>query len=478
LSTKLNNSSHTTLNSHAYLNNVANQRTRQTRTDGSYVNYGYDTNEFGQLISAVGSGGQSPENLGYLYDPAANLNKRTNNGVVTTFVVNNLNQLTNVDIVTYSYDWNGNLTSTSDYRSYSYDDENQLTRAEQYQQWRTDFVYDGRGRLRVRAEYVWLGSGWYPNGETRYLYDGRLVIQERNGSNTPTVSYTRGVDLSGSFQGGGGIGGLLARSHGYSSGSWSYHNFYHADGNGNITYMVNASQTRVAEYRYDPYGRSLYTYDSLPSGGNRYRFSSKELVISGNLYYYGYRFYDPNLQRWLNRDPMAEQSGLNLYGFVANNPINYVDTLGLAYGNPVPPCYPYPDCLRPPPRPLNMWDEFFSDSSGYMACYLKCIGLDLVLEATDKAGGGKVAGRFYYSQKYPRWFKAGGRYSKVLVPRFAGALAGYVIAPLSICQAIRCANKCWKETSGADPDPPPTYFPPYLPEWPGKGHNAPPVTIF
>jgi len=61
------------------------------------------------------------------------------------------------------------------------------------------------------------------------------VIQERDGSNTPAVSYTRGNDLSGNMEGTGGIGGLLDRSHGYSSGNWSTHNFYHADGNGNVT---------------------------------------------------------------------------------------------------------------------------------------------------------------------------------------------------------------------------------------------------
>src|SRR5262252_3933795 len=72
---------------------------------------------------------------------------------------------------------------------------------------------------------------------------GRCVIQERDTNNTPTVSYTRGTDLSGTMEGAGGIGGLLARSDGYSSGNWSTHNFYFADGNGNITYLVNSSQT-------------------------------------------------------------------------------------------------------------------------------------------------------------------------------------------------------------------------------------------
>jgi RHS repeat-associated protein len=124
--------------------------------------------------------------------------------------------------------------------------------------------------------------------------------------------------------------------------------------------MVNASQTRVAEYRYDPYGRSLYTYDSLPGGGNRYRFSSKELVTSGNLYYYGYRFYDPNLQRWLSRDPIGEPgfrrltaitttstagNHFNLYAFVKNDPGRYVDPHGLFFWW-LTGCSAPPDCKK------------------------------------------------------------------------------------------------------------------------------------
>src|SRR5204863_5592161 len=138
-----------------------------------------------------------------------------------------------------------------------------------------EFTYDGRGRLRKRIEYTWLDPyGWYGGVETRYVYDGMRVIQERDGSNTPTVAYTRGSDLSGSLEGAGGIGGMLARSDGYSSGSWSTHNAYHADGNGNITYLVNSSQTVAASYRYDPYGNTISSSGIL-AAANEYRFSSK-----------------------------------------------------------------------------------------------------------------------------------------------------------------------------------------------------------
>src|SRR5437867_9649621 len=80
---------------------------------------------------------------------------------------------------------------------------------------RRDFVYDGLGRLRQRLDYSLdsLGYGyWELVAEKRYLYDSKRVIQERDSNNVPAVSYTRGNDLSGTMEGAGGIGGLLARS--------------------------------------------------------------------------------------------------------------------------------------------------------------------------------------------------------------------------------------------------------------------------
>ena len=199
--------------------------------------------------------------------------------------------------------------------------------------WKWEFFYDGQSRMRIRKDYVWMGSGWYPNGETRYLYDGMLVLQERSSANSPTVTYTRGRDLSGSLEGAGGIGGLLARSHGYSAGTWSTHNFYHADGNGNVGALVNGAGALQASYKYDPYGRYLGGSGTV-AAANQMRWSSKLWVGFGGsntdgLYYYGYRFYDSYLQRWMNRDPIGEYGGVNLYGFVGNGPVNHGDALGL-----------------------------------------------------------------------------------------------------------------------------------------------------
>jgi RHS repeat-associated protein len=235
--------------------------------------------------------------------------------------------------VTFQYDGNGNLTNDGQ-RVFEYDFENQLTNVYVSGQWRSAFKYDGFGRRRERREFSWSGSAWTLTNEVRYVYDGMLVMQERDANNLPQVTYTRGNDLSGSLQGAGGIGCLLART--AMSNLESPHAYYHSDGNGNVTALVNTNGAIVARYQYDPYGNLLGMSGPLAQA-NLYRFSSKEWHANAGLYYYGFRYYEPNLQRWLNRDPINEpghkllrveirpfklREELALYGFVANDPIN------------------------------------------------------------------------------------------------------------------------------------------------------------
>jgi RHS repeat-associated protein len=189
------------------------------------------------------------------------------------------------------------------------------------------YTYDGLGRLKRRLDYTWSGSSWYQGAEIRYFWDGWLLVQERNGT-TPVVSYTRGHDLSGSREGAGGIGGLLGRST-YASGAWGNHAFYHADANGNVTMLLRADQTHGASYKYDPFGRTISSSGPLATA-NTMRFSSKEWHEAAGIYYYGYRFYRPEWQRWLSRDPIGERGGNNLYSLLQSDSINRVDILGLA----------------------------------------------------------------------------------------------------------------------------------------------------
>jgi RHS repeat-associated protein len=328
------------------------------------------------------------EQLRYLYDAAGNLQYRTNNALVQNFQVNSLNELTtntnggtltvmgtttpiatNVTVngsnatlygdytfaatnmsltntnftalalgngsaatntvtvnlaanANIQYDGNGNLTNDG-WRNFVYDDDNQLVQVSVSNQWLSRFVYDGKMRRRIRTEFTWQSSAWAQTNQVRYVYDGNLVIQERDTNDQVLATYTRGNDLSGSLQGAGGIGGLLARTD--TNGS----TFYHADGNGNITLLINSNQVIVAKYFYDAFGNVL-SKSGLLADANLYRFSSKEAHPNSGMIYYLYRYYDPNLQRWPNRDPLGEKGGINLYEFVGNNPVGNYDFLGLS----------------------------------------------------------------------------------------------------------------------------------------------------
>jgi RHS repeat-associated protein len=250
----------------------------------------------------------------------------------------------------YTYDGNGNLTSDGT-RFFAYDDENQLTSVYVTNAWRSDFAYDGKFRRRVGREYTWSTGSWLQTNEVHYVYDGNLVIQERDINNLPTDSYTRGSDLSGTLQGAGGIGGLLARTdHSLSTlDSPLSTAFYHCDGNGNVTTLISANQSIAARYSYDPYG-NLVSKSGPLADANLYRFSSKEMHLNSGLIYYLYRFNDPNLQRWLNRDPLGEEEDINLYEFTYSDPVNYVDRDGLDVTAP-PPAPPKPPPSRPPAPP-------------------------------------------------------------------------------------------------------------------------------
>ena len=90
--------------------------------------------------------------------------------------------------------------------------ENELIQVSVSNAWMSQFSYDVKMRRRVRKEFTWQNGTWTQTNQVSYVCDGNVVIQERDVNNRPTVTYTRGKDLSGSLEGAGGIGGLLART--------------------------------------------------------------------------------------------------------------------------------------------------------------------------------------------------------------------------------------------------------------------------
>ncbi|MDI1248810.1 MAG: type IV secretion protein Rhs [Lacunisphaera sp.] len=404
----------------AYEYNSANQRTRATREDNRYWDYGYDA--LGQVTSAVKKLANGVPSLGasydYTYDDIGNRKTATANAHLSTFSSNTLNQYSNrtvpgfVDVLgtavtdadvtvngqpaqrlgedwnagistpntvvpvwaevtvagvrtgagpgggdavangrrhtwvpktpeVYAHDADGNLTGDGRWL-YTWDGDNRLIGMETRpdilppfasfpltERRKLEFSYDGQGRRIAKNVYVWNGTAWLLGTSTRFLYDGWNLIAELNAlsANSVVRSYVWGTDLSGSFQGAGGVGGLLFAS------STALGASLHApcyDGNGNVIgYVDMATGIKSATFEYGAFGETLIA-DGPMQDAFPFRFSTKYTDSETSLLYYGHRYYSPSTGRWLSRDPIEEQGGANLYGFVQNDALNSVDLFGLA----------------------------------------------------------------------------------------------------------------------------------------------------
>ena len=180
---------------------------------------------------------------------------------------------------------------------------------------------------------------------TTFNYDGWNIVSTLTCESAPSsnadwdiVRPVWGLDLSGSFQGAGGVGGLLGtRRSNYSY--WSYlvggdptevaRQFPSYDGNGNIIAWTKDDGSALATRDYDAFGNTVSNQGAQWSSATAFGFSTKYEDQETGLLYYGYRYYDPVTGRWPSRDPIGERGGINLYGMVGNDLVNLVDVYGL-----------------------------------------------------------------------------------------------------------------------------------------------------
>ncbi len=135
------------------------------------------------------------------------------------------------------------------------------------------------------------------------------------------IEYHWGKDLSGTIGGAGGVGGLLyVKINGVIYVPWY-------DAYGNILGYWDAEGHVVAEYTYDAFGKLIASSGPMADVFS-IRYSTKYYDPETGLYYYGYRFYSPELKRWITRDPIGEEGGCNLYSSCGNSPILFIDALG------------------------------------------------------------------------------------------------------------------------------------------------------
>lgn len=238
----------------------------------------------------------------------------------------------------FSYDEDGNLKSDGVW-VYTYDAENRLVRMvtdSAVSTWlpfnrELDFAYDYLGR-RVQKRVLNLAASGAEVSSRRYLYDGDNLVAEFNapgGTSCGSLvrSYTWGLDLAGSTDATGGVGALLQiTDHSLSTAKTFFPTY---DGNGNVAALLDAADgTLAAKYEYSPFGE-LLRCEGTYAASNPFRFSTKFTDDETGLVYYGARYYSPSLGRFVNRDPIEEAGGLNLYGFCGNDGVNGYDYLGM-----------------------------------------------------------------------------------------------------------------------------------------------------
>jgi RHS repeat-associated protein len=295
-----------TLADFQYQLSVVNNITQMIDGAGTH-SYTYDSLD--RLTGATHPTGQTNES--YSYDDVGN---RTASHQGSSYSYQAFNRLVSANGTTFGYDTNGNEIAKTDSAggwSYAWDYENRLKEATLAGGVTVTYSYDALGRRIQRT------SG--ASGTTKYIYDGIDVLRDLDGAGATVTEYLNGL----------GIDNKLRQTAG---GNTSYFLTDHL-----ATTRANTDPTGAitSSASYDSYGDVASGFAST-----RYTYTGREFDAETGLVYYRARWYEPAQGRFTAEDPLGLRGGINLFGYVANNPTRFRDPTGLcaAEDRPKNPC--------------------------------------------------------------------------------------------------------------------------------------------
>ncbi len=239
---------------------------------------------------------------------------------------NALHQLLQSPDAVEEYDRNGNLIAKKGnvQVTYGYDPLDRLAWIIQGQR-QINYIYDSDNRRLYKRYFTWdsAQSKWIKDEEHRYLYIGKNEVGTVDA--TGKIIELRILGLSQGAE----VGGALV----IEKGDQAYVPLH--DHQGNVAVLLDLHTAQPQEvYHYSAFGiEQLYDAkgNSLSDPLSPWRFSSKRYDPESGFIYFGERYYDPWTSRWITQDPLDTVDGPNLYAYVQNNPIVYIDPTGLYF---------------------------------------------------------------------------------------------------------------------------------------------------